>query len=593
MHQAGPLFQAGARAATMARTIREEAAMAEINLPAATAAEALLAMLRLRGIDYLLANPGTDFAPLIEGIARAPESGLALPEALIVTHEQAAIAMAHGYWLATGRPLAVMVHVTVGLANTLMGVINAARDNVPLLLLSGRTPFGEVGRLGVRDLPIHWGQEMRDQGAMLRELVKWDYELHLPEQVPELIDRALAIATSPPMGPVYLSLPREVLCAELAGITVPEVARQQPTAVSVPAPAALQEAAQLIARAERPVVITQRAGAFAPGFHALAGFAQRFALPVVEFWPSRISLPVTHPMHAGFDPGRALQAADLVLVIDGLTPWIPLRHPLPPGCRVIQLGPDPLFAATPVRGFPCDLALAGEVAASLALLGEALARLLPENAARAGLLATAHGEARAARLAQADADGGPPMSPAFVSRRLSEALPRDAILFSELGCDPSVMGFAEPGSYFGFPPSGGLGWGLPAALGAQLAHPDRTVVATVGDGSYLFANPPACHQVAEALGLPVLTVVFNNGLYNAVHKTTKMVYPQGYAARANDMPLTSLQPAPDYVMLARASRAHGERVAEPDALAPAIARALAVVRGERRQALLEVVVRPA
>ena len=196
--------------------------MADIRLPATTAAEALLAMLRLRGIDYLLANPGTDFAPLIEGLARAPESGLAMPEALIVTHEQAAIAMAHGYWLATGRPLAVMVHVNVGLANTLMGVINAARDNVPLLLLSGRTPFGEGGRTGARDLPIHWGQEMRDQGAMLRELVKWDYELRLPEQVPELIDRALAIATSPPMGPVYLSLPREVLCAELDGLTVPK-----------------------------------------------------------------------------------------------------------------------------------------------------------------------------------------------------------------------------------------------------------------------------------------------------------------------------------------------------------------------------------
>ena len=125
--------------------------------------------------------------------------------------------MAHGHWLATGRPLAVMVHVNVGLANTLMGVINAARDNVPLLLLSGRTPVGEGGRTGARDLPIHWGQEMRDQAAMLRELVKWDYELRLPEQVPELVDRALAIATSPPMGPVYLSLPREVLCAAIDG----------------------------------------------------------------------------------------------------------------------------------------------------------------------------------------------------------------------------------------------------------------------------------------------------------------------------------------------------------------------------------------
>ena len=96
--------------------------------------------MRLRGIDYLLANPGTDFAPLIEGLSRAPESGLAMPTPVLVAHEQAAIAMAHGYWLATGRPLAVMVHVNVGLANTLMGVINAARDNVPLLLLSGRTP---------------------------------------------------------------------------------------------------------------------------------------------------------------------------------------------------------------------------------------------------------------------------------------------------------------------------------------------------------------------------------------------------------------------------------------------------------------------
>ena len=167
-------------------------------------------------------------------------------------------------------------------------------------------------------------------------------------------------------------------------------------------------------------------------------------------------------MHAGFDPGPALEAADLVLVVDGLTPWIPQRHALARGCRVIQLGPDPLFAATPVRGFPCDLALAGDVAASLELLGRALEPLLPEDAGRTSRLAAAHAAARAARLAEADRGGSPPMSPAFVSRRLSEALPADAILFSELGCDASVMGFAEPGSYFGFPPSGGLGWGLHA-----------------------------------------------------------------------------------------------------------------------------------
>jgi len=499
--------------------------------------------------------------------------------------------MAHGHWLACGRPLAVMVHVNVGLANALMGVINAARDNVPLLLMSGRTPLGEAGRTGSRDLPIHWGQEMRDQAAMVRELVKWDYELRLPEQVPELIDRALAIATSPPMGPVYLSLPREVLCSTLDGVVVPERPRQRAVGPVVPAAAAIEEAARLIAAAERPVMIAQRAGAFPEAFAALGEFAARMALPVVEFWPSRISLPATHPMHAGFDPGAALAEADLVLAVDALIPWVPKRNPLPAGCRVIQLGPDPLFAATSVRGFPCDLALAGDVATTLGLLGRALEGF--HAGERFERLAARHAQARAARLAAADAAGGPPMAPAFVGRKLAEALPEDAILFSELGCDPAVMGFTRAGSYFGFPPAGGLGWGLPAALGAKLAHPDRLVVATVGDGSHIFANPVACHQAAEALELPILTVVLNNGMWNAVHKTTRMVYPDGFAARANEMPLTSLRPTPDYAMIARASRGLGERVEHPDDLPGALARALDAVRVERRQALLDVVVAPA
>ncbi|MGD9511686.1 MAG: thiamine pyrophosphate-requiring protein [Geminicoccaceae bacterium] len=566
--------------------------MADLQLPATTAAEVLLATLRLRGVDHLLANPGTDFAPLIEGLARRAESGLPMPEAVIVAHELAAISMAHGYWLATGRPLAVMVHVNVGLANGLMGIINAARDNVPMLVLSGRTPLGEVGRTGSRDLPIHWGQDMRDQGAMLREFVKWDHELKLPEQAAETIDRALAIALTPPMGPVYLSLPREVLCAPLSGVTVPERSRLQAPAPAVPEAAAIEEAAAWIARARRPLVITQRAGAFARGFAAVSEFALRCALPVVEFWPSRISLPVDHPMHAGFDPGPLLEQADLVIVVDGLTPWIPMRHSPPAECRVVQIGPDPLFAWAPVRGLPSDLTLAGDVAATLELLTSAVAAAASDVSERRERLAREHGTARAARQAAAAKNDGTPMSPAFVSGRLAAALPDDAVLVSELGCDPAVMSFWQPGSYFGFPPSGGLGFGLPAALGVKLAHPERTVVATVGDGSYLFANPPACHHASEALRLPVLTVVLNNGRYNAVHKTTTMVYPSGHAARANQMPLTSLEPAPDYAMLARASRGHGERVEDPAALDDALKRALDIVRNEQRQALLDVTVQP-
>src|SRR5690606_39232597 len=120
-----------------------------------------------------------------------------------------------------------------------------------------------------------------------------------------------------------------------------------------------------------------------------------------------------------------------------------------------------------------------------------------------------------------------------VSLRLGEAIGPEATVFAELGAAPGLLPLDRPGSFFGCTTSAGLGWALPAALGAQLADRDRLVVATVGDGSYQFANPVACHQVAEALGLPVLTIVFNNGMWNAVRRATLTVCPAGYAAKAN------------------------------------------------------------
>ena len=187
-----------------------------------TVAEAYLALLKARGIDWLFANAGTDFAPIIEALVRGAKAGLAMPEPVVVPHENAAVGMAHGYYLVTGRPQAVMVHVNVGMANALMGLLNAARDNVPIFFTSGRTPHTETGRVGSRDVPIHWGQEMYDQAGMLREYVKWDYELRYGEEVETIVDRALAIAMAEPRGPVYLSLPREALAAPLEGFELRE-----------------------------------------------------------------------------------------------------------------------------------------------------------------------------------------------------------------------------------------------------------------------------------------------------------------------------------------------------------------------------------
>ena len=177
-----------------------------------TAAEAYLTRLADRGIDYVFANAGTDFAPIVEALSRSPGSNRRYPKFIIVPHENVAMAMAHGYYRTAGKPAVVMCHVTVGTANCINGLMNATRDNVPIILAAGRTPLTETGHKASRQRSIHWGQEAFDQGGMVREFVKWDYEFRSGQPVEALVDRALDIAMSEPRGPVYLMLPREVLC---------------------------------------------------------------------------------------------------------------------------------------------------------------------------------------------------------------------------------------------------------------------------------------------------------------------------------------------------------------------------------------------
>ena len=265
-----------------------------------TAAAVLLARLKRLGVDYVFANAGTDFPPLIEALAAAPESGLDLPEALVMPHESAAMGMAYGYFCATGRAQAVMAHTNVGLANCAIGAINAATDHVPILLFSGRTPVTEQGRFGARTVPIGWGQEMRDQAALVREATKWDYELRYPEQVIELADRAHAIAHSTPKGPVYLSLPREVLCEPCPGTGIDARPLMTP-AMAGPSTAAIEAAADILAGAERPVIFAQRGAGSPAAFAALDELATEWGIPVVQYWAVRLALASDHPMNAGVD----------------------------------------------------------------------------------------------------------------------------------------------------------------------------------------------------------------------------------------------------------------------------------------------------
>ncbi len=559
---------------------------------AKTAGDVFIERLAAHGVDYLFANGGTDFAPVIEALARRQAEGLDTPQALPIPHETVALGMAHGYALVTGRPQAVMVHTNVGLANIVMGAINAATEQAPVLICSGATPLTESGYTGSRSTPINWGQEMRDQTALVRESVKWDAALSYPEQMGLLVDRAMGIARSAPTGPVYLSLPREPLCAVLDPARTPASAPLAPVAVA-PHPDAVREAAKILASAQRPLIVAHRSFEAGGDSGALQRFAEDFAIPVVEFWPSRIGLDSESPMHAGFQAGDVAEA-DAILVLNALTPWIPIHQAPAPDCRVIQAGPDPLHARFPIRGFRSDVSLAGaDTAAILAPLGDALraqwqgGKRPAALEARFASLSERNAQRRADRLARAR-NAGAPMSLQWVSHCVGEALGEEGVVFTELGVEAGSMPRTRPGSFFAHAVSGGLGWGLTAALGAALADRSRPVAACIGDGSYMFANPVACHQVAEALGLPLLTIVFNNGIWNAVRRSTLEIFPDGYASRANLMPVTSLEPAPDYCRIAEASRAYAEAVEDPAELPAALQRALHAIRVEKRQALLNV-----
>jgi acetolactate synthase-1/2/3 large subunit len=350
---------------------------------------------------------------------------------------------------------------------------------------------------------------------------------------------------------------------------------------------------RLIAAAANPLMIIQRQLRPEHG-DLLADFAERFAIPVVDFWATSNVMSSDHPMFVGGDPAVALAEADVVIAVETLVPWLISEKTARWSGKVVGIGPDPQFSRTPMRSFPVDVALAGDSGLALAALSEGLGTV--ENslrkavAARRATIARRRLEDRAAARARAMERSGTPMSPAWVSLCLSEAMGPDAAVFNELGCDPTVMNFAAAGTLFSVGLAGGLGWGLPAALGFQLADRERLVIACVGDGSYIFANPVACHLFANAQKLPVLTVVFNNGIWNAVRRATLAMYPDGEAARSNAMPFTQLTPAPDYAAIARAHGHRGERIEDGAALPEAIERAVASIRNDRIPALLEVVV---
>jgi len=347
-------------------------------MTAKTCAYSFVKALMRRGIEHVFANSGTDHAPIVEALTEMRNAGEPAPAFHVVPHENLAMAMAQGYYRASGKPAVVLVHVTVGTANTICSLMNARRANVPVLLVAGRNPFSQDGHVGSRSVPIHWGQDAFDQGALVREYTKWEHEFRAYQDVDALVDRALVIAMSEPRGPVYLTLPRELLAdpdTSTHSAPTASIANAQPSA------AAIGELADLLASAERPAIVTSTIGVDRAARRALEDVAGTFAIPVIQSWPYAVNVGSDHPMNLRMHGAEWLGKADLILTVDAAVPWVPRRFRPRDDAKILHLGADPTYSSYPYRDFPAARLIAGSSLDGLRMLGDALETRKPDAAA--------------------------------------------------------------------------------------------------------------------------------------------------------------------------------------------------------------------
>ena len=469
---------------------------------------------------------------------------------------------------------------------------NLFRGRLPVMLIAGKAPYTLRGEMpGSRDNYVHFVQDPFDIASLVRPYVKWEYCLPTGRIAPEVLRRAHSVMHSDPPGPVYLTLPREVLAEDL-DVPVQGFGAQRygPVLAAGLDPERAEDLAQRLMKAESPVVLTSYLGRKAEAVKALEDLALLCGIRVVEFMPSHMAISRSHPCFAGFDPALGLVGADLGLLLDVDVPWLPKFVQPSTQTWWAQIDVDAIKQDFPMWGFATDWRAQADCAAALKQLAS-LVRARADAAfhARVAERIASWGSARSARRQAVDkaaADAGRPgaLSAAHVCAALGRAIDaRDIVINESVRNSPSVLTQiprSEPLTLFGGN-GGGLGYGGGMALGARLACPDRRVLHVVGDGGFHFSTPDSVYATAQRYGLPVFTVVLDNGGWQAVKEAVLRVYPEGEAARANEFQ-ARLQGGPRrFEKVAEAFGGHGEYVDDPGQLEAAIARCLQAVDSGR------------
>jgi acetolactate synthase-1/2/3 large subunit len=541
------------------------------------------------GIEHVFSNLGTDHVSIIEELARWDLEGRPHPQMMLVPHENVAIHMAAGFAAVTGRGQAVMVHVDAGTANAAMGMHNMFRGRLPVMLIAGKAPYTLRGELpGSRDNYVHFVQDPFDMASVVRPYVKWDYSLPSGVIAKEVLRRGHSVMQSDPQGPVYLTLPREMLAEKIDSNAVQSFSSERYGAVlagGIDDERAQAIAAQLMA-ADNPIVVTSYLGRKAEAVAALEELALLCGIRVFEFSPSHMNINRSSTCFGGFEPGKGVGQADVGLLLDVDVPWLPKFVQVSSQTRWLHVDVDPIKKDFPMWGFATDM----RVQADCATVLRQVVKIVRDKAddafhkkisARIDSWLAASTELKAL-VAHAAQDHGKPgaVTAAWLCAALGAAISPDDIVINEaIRNTVAVLNQiprTKPLTLF-CGAGGGLGYSGGMALGAKLAHPQVRVVQIVGDGGFHFSTPTSVYVTAQRYQLPIFTVVLDNGGWQAVKEAVLRVYPDGAAAAAGEFQARLQSQDRQFEKVAEAFGAYGECVRDPAHVQAAIARCLAAV----------------
>jgi benzoylformate decarboxylase len=531
-----------------------------------TGRSAFLALLKDEGITHLFGNPGTTELPIMHALKDHPDLTyvMAMQESLVV-------AIADGFSRASGRLVACNVHVAPGLGNAMGSLYNAQFTGTPMILTAGQQEQGH----GLME-PLLYGPLVR----MAEPLVKWAVEVTRLEDLPRIIRRAAKVATTPPTGPVFISLPGDILNAE-AGIELGRSTRVD--ARVLPSADALHALAQRILKAQRPVIITGDEIVKSDALQAAADFAAALGAPVhQQSAPYGAHFLSEHPCYIGALSRAQKQVRDLLaphdlLIVLGADPLRMSVHsetePLPEGLPIVQIG---LVDWELGKNFGAEIALKADVRETLRQLTPLLrevggAALQVRAQERIAELSSKNWSARRRALAaQIDAARErTPIDPDYLALQVAEAMPEHGILVDEGLTSARYMTalwpYRDRYNYHGLA-SGGIGWGLPASVGVSLANPDRPVVCYSGDGSAMYSIQAL--WTAAHHKLPLSVVIVNNGGYRIIKQRLLSFHGDD-----NYIGMDFADPPVDFSGLARSLGCESLRISDPRALKPVLTEA--------------------